>query len=269
MPGQTTEFYVILIIGTILALMLVGFIVTILFLYQRRQQRQEKEIEQMKARYDQEVLRTQLEMQEITFKEISQELHDNIGQMLSVVKLTLAGLPLEKDHKAYEPTQTSRQMLNKAIADLADLNKNLHSDRIAHVGLSEAIKFNVDQIRRNGLLNINMEVSGMEYFLEEQKQIFLFRMYQEIINNILKHAKATNVMVNLDYDSLNKFAMIVNDNGVGFDVVTKKNLVNSKSGVGLKSLHNRASMIGAQVEISSAQGQGTTVKVELPIELRT
>lgn len=269
MPASSTEFFIILVIGSVLALMLVGFIVTILLLYQRRQQRQEKEMEEMRAQYDKELLRAQLEMQEATLKEISQELHDNIGQVLSVVKLTLAGLPLEKEHRAYEPVQGSRQMLNKAIADLADLNKSLHTDRIANIGLTEAIRFNVESIRRNGLVEIDMETTGLEYFLEEQKQIFLFRMYQEVINNILKHAKARRVKVRLDYDSIDKFAMIIRDDGVGFDVASKKNSVNSKSGVGLKSLYNRAQMIGGEVDIQSKAGEGTTVKVELPVELRT
>src|ERR1700749_1667879 len=119
MPGPN-QIYVIILIGIGFALLLVGFIVTTLFLYQRRQHRQEQQLARVKDLYQQELLRSQLEIQETTFKTIAQELHDNIGQVLSVVKLSLSILPLEKDHAAYESVQNSRQMLNKIIYDMAD-----------------------------------------------------------------------------------------------------------------------------------------------------
>src|SRR5579859_6465707 len=110
MSPQNQEIYVLILIGIALALLLVGFIVTMILLYQRRQQRQEQQLASMKDQYDKEVLQSQLEIQEETFKTIAQELHDNLGQVLSVVKLSLSILPLEKDHPAYESVQNSRQM---------------------------------------------------------------------------------------------------------------------------------------------------------------
>ena len=89
MSDQNRQIYVIILIGIVLALVLVGFIVIILFLYQRKQHRQEKQLAEIKIQYEQELLRSQLEMQESTFKFVAQELHDNIGQVLSVIKLSL------------------------------------------------------------------------------------------------------------------------------------------------------------------------------------
>ena len=133
MPPQNQEIYVIILIATALALLLVGFIVTSLFLYQRRQHRQEQQLVRMKDEYQQELLRSQLEIQETTFKTIAMELHDNIGQVLSVVKLSLSILPLEKNHSAYESVLNSREMLNKVIYDMGNLTKSLHTDRIAQI----------------------------------------------------------------------------------------------------------------------------------------
>ena len=79
MSPQTQEIYIVILIATALALLLVGFIVTSLFLYQRRQHRQEQQLVRMKDEYQQELLRSQLEIQETTFKTIAMELHDNIG----------------------------------------------------------------------------------------------------------------------------------------------------------------------------------------------
>src|ERR1700753_2141252 len=121
MPAQTQEIYIVILIATAMALLLVGFIVTSLFLYQRRQHRQEQQLTRMKDEYQQELLRSQLESQETTFKTIAQQLPDNIGRVRCVVKLSLSILPLEKDHPAFESVQASRQMLNKVIFDMGNL----------------------------------------------------------------------------------------------------------------------------------------------------
>ena len=265
MQDQNKEIYVIILVGGILALLLVGFIVTILFLYQRKQHRQEQEIVRIKKEFDQELLTTQLEIQEGTFKTIGQELHDNIGQVLSVVKLSLAILPIEKEDPIYEGVYNIRQMLNKAIFDLADLTKSLHSDRIAQIGLSEAIRFEVETLKKAGLLQISFEAPMDEPVADSKKAIFLFRIFQENINNILKHSKATRVDVAISVSDKSLFLMKIRDNGVGFNVSEKKDTRSSASGVGLKSMVNRAKLIGGEISFQSAPGNGTTVTVALPL----
>jgi two-component system NarL family sensor kinase len=266
MPAQNQEVYVIILIATALALLLVGFIVISLFLYQRRQHRQEQQLVRMKDEYQQELLRSQLEIQESTFKTIAMELHDNIGQVLSVVKLSLSILPLEKDHSAYESVQNSREMLNKVIYDMGNLTKSLHTDRIAQIGLVEAMRFDLESLRRTGLLEVDFSVTGNEYRLEDQRSIFLYRMFQEMLNNILKHSKATRVNIVVNYSIDNKFVLKVEDNGVGFDIEKKRTQASSSSGIGLKSMTNRASLIGAEISVQSQPGKGTSIKVELPLE---
>jgi two-component system, NarL family, sensor kinase len=264
MPTQNQEIYFVTIIGIILGLLLVGFIVTILFLYQRRQQKQEQEIDRMKDMYEKEALRSQLEIQENTFKTIAQELHDNIGQMLSVTKLSLSVLPLEKDHNAFEPVQSSLQLLNKAILDLSHLTKGLHSDRITQVGLTESIRFELYALRKAGILQANFHKEGEEVEFGEQKSIFLFRIFQESLNNILKHAQATEVHVNLVYAG-SMFTLEITDNGVGFSVEDKTQKASATASVGLKSLFNRAKLIGADMTMTSTPGTGTTILIELPL----
>ena len=266
MQDQGQELYVVVLLGMVLALLLVGFILFLLFLYQKRQHRQEKEMVRMKQEYEQEVLRSQLEMQEATFKTIAQELHDNIGQVLSVVKLSLSILPLEAQHPAYESVQNSRQMLNKIIYDMADLTKSLHTDRISQIGLIEAIRFDLESLRRTGLVEVGFSVEGEEVAFESQKAIFLFRMFQEMINNILKHSKATHVNIAVNYSIDDKFVLRVEDNGVGFDPEKKQVTASSSSGIGLKSMTNRARLIGGEITIQSQPGKGTVIKVELPLE---
>jgi two-component system, NarL family, sensor kinase len=265
MQNQNPEIYFVTIIGIILGLLLVGFIVTILFLYQRRQQRQEQEMVKVKDMYEKEALRSQLEIQENTFKVIAQELHDNIGQMLSVAKLSLSVLPVEKDHVAFEQLQNSQQILNKAIVDLSDLTKGLYTDRISEVGLGESIKFEIYTLRSTGVVKIQFHQEGTEVAFNEQNSIFLFRIFQEALNNTLKHAKATEIIVTLKYGE-DAFTLEMNDNGIGFDLAKKQQSATSYSGVGLKSMFNRAKLIGANISIDSEYGKGTIILIELPLK---
>ena len=260
---QNPEIYFVITIGILLGVLLVGFIVTMLFLYKQKQKRQEQEMAGIKDKYEREALRSQLEIQENTFKTISQELHDNIGQLLSVVKLSLSAMPIEKEHPAYELSNHSRSVLNKAIIDLSDLTKSMHTDRINDVGLVESMRFELNTIKNAGLLQARFFVKGTEFHLPEQKAIFLFRIFQEILNNTLKHSRATQITVNLNYSD-DTFVLEMEDNGAGFNTVEKQNSASSSKGVGLKSMFNRAQLIGADIIINSEAGKGTRVTVSLP-----
>ena len=266
MSAKDSEIYVIILIGMLLAFFLFGFILTILFTYRRKQFRQKQEMTRMKDQYERELLRSQLEIQESTLKSIALELHDNIGQVLSVIKLWMAILPIEKEHPAYEGVQSSREMLNKVIFDMADLTKSLHTDRITDIGLSQAIRFEVETLLKTGMLEINYSSKGNEGYLDGQKSIFLFRIFQEVMNNTLKHAKATRVDISITF-SERLFRLNVSDNGVGFNPELKKTEAKGSSGLGLKSMVNRARLIGAEIAINSQAGVGTNVTVELPLEL--
>jgi signal transduction histidine kinase len=264
MQDQNKEIYFVIFMGTLLAFLLVGFILSMFFFYQRKRQKQERELIRLKEEYEQEVLRSQLEIQETTMNTLAQELHDNIGQTLSVIKLWMSMVPIEKDHEAYEGVQNSKEMLHKVIRDIADLTKSLHTERITDIGLSEAINFDLASIRRAGILKINFEALGEEFHFPDQKSVFIFRMYQEMMHNIIKHSQATHVMVSLVYSGNDTFAMTIQDDGVGFDVQQKKDSGSGSSGLGLKSMRNRAKMIGADLSIQSEPGKGTIMSVSVP-----
>jgi signal transduction histidine kinase len=173
--------------------------------------------------------------------------------------------PIDKDHEAFEGVQNSKEMLQKTIRDMADLTKSLHTDRIADIGLNEAINFDLASIRRTGLLKIQFDTDGEEFHFPDQKSIFIFRMYQEMMNNILKHSQATHVMVSVVYSRSDTFVLTITDDGVGFDVQQKKESGSGSSGLGLKSMRNRAKMIGADLAIQSEPGRGTKISVTVPL----
>jgi len=265
MRDTNQQIYFVIFMGTLLAFLLVGFILAMFFFYQRRRQKQERELIRLKEEYEQEALRSQLEIQESTMKTIAQELHDNVGQSLSVIKLWMSMAPIAPEHEAYEGVQNSKEMLQKVIREMADLTKSLHTDRITDIGLSEAINFDLISIRRAGILKINFEAEGEEFHFPDQQSIFIFRMYQEMMNNIIKHSRAAHVNVSLFYQGNDTFVMKIRDDGVGFDVQEKKDSGSGSSGLGLKSMRNRAKMIGADLAIESEPGKGTTISIKVPL----
>jgi two-component system, NarL family, sensor kinase len=265
MQNQNQEIYFVILIGTLLAFLLVGFILAMIFFYQRRRQKQERELIRLRKEYEQEVLRSQLEIQESTMKTIAQELHDNIGQSLSVIKLWMSMAPIEENHAAYEGVQSSKEMLYKVIRDMADLTKSLHTDRISDIGLSEAIRFDLVSIRRAGSLKIDYQTEGEEFHFTDQKSIFIFRMYQEMMNNIMKHSQAVHVKVSIVYAGNDSFVLTIADDGIGFDVQKKRQSGNGSSGLGLKSMENRAKMIDADLSILSEPGKGTAITITVPL----
>ena len=97
------------------------------------------------------------------------------------------------------------------------------------------------------------------------KSIFIFRMYQEMMNNIMKHSHATHVRVSVRYSNRDHLVLAIEDDGVGFDVKQKKDSSNGSSGLGLKSMRNRAKMIGADLSIQSEPQKGTLITVHVPL----
>jgi signal transduction histidine kinase len=130
----------------------------------------------------------------------------------------------------------------------------------------EAIKYELQMLQKMKLFDTSFNSPEDYFHFDEQKEIFLFRMFQEIMNNIIKHAKAKLVMVNIECPDEHKFKLIISDDGVGFNVTEKQLTTSSSAGVGLKSIINRAKLIGASVKIDSAVGKGSSFTVELSLQ---
>ncbi len=262
MQDQNQEILFIIAIGILIALLLVGFIITMLFFYQRRQNRQEKEIAALTEQYQKELLASQLEMQDSTMKQIGVELHDNIKQQLVVVTTSLRYLPLDVSSDIYSTIKEIREEINGIINDIGMLSHSLHSDRVAQVGLLDSIDQEIYKFSRIKNIELKYNCQVRYNYYDGQVSTFIFRMFQEFLQNILKHAKATEVNIDIFDNENNEFVIRVKDNGVGFNTSNRQKL---SSGLGLNNIYNRAKLIGATINIESLLGNGTTVSLLLPI----
>lgn len=211
----------------------------------------------MKSQFEQELLQTQIEIQEQTLKTISQEIHDNVGQVLSLAKLNLNTFEANPEGKL----KNTKELVSKAINDLRDLSRSLHGDKIAEIGLQEALTNELRVLQNTGQFETQLKVTGETYKLEPQKEMVLYRIVQEALHNSVKHAKAARLQVFVNYQPA-LFILTITDDGRGFDL---SGLQFSKTGIGLKSMNNRAALIGGKFSIDSAAGKGTSISIEIPV----
>jgi two-component system, NarL family, sensor kinase len=247
------------IVTTSVILLMAVFIILFVAQQLRRKQKHLLEKQQLQAQYQQDLLNTQLEIQEQILKTISGEIHDNIGQTLSLAKLNLNTLLLQKDDTDRKKVDTALEQVSKAINDLRDLGRSLHGDKITEIGLEEAIAGQLKIIQNSSKFTTSLNITGTPYPLEPRQEMVLFRMAQEIINNALKHSKARHIAVTLAFTPAGSI-LSVSDDGVGFDA---RQLDASKTGIGLTNLYSRAALINAKVCLQSSPGIGTTISVEI------
>lgn len=262
MQKESQEIIITLIGGTITFLLLGAWMISFLFLYRRRHRRHLQEKEQLRLSYERELLQTQLEIQEQTFKNISQEIHDNIGQMLSLAKLNLATMDIAQPVGLEQKIDDSKKLVSQAIQDLRNLSHGLSTDYIADLGLVRAIEHELEMIRKSGTCETVLEMEGASYPLDKQIELILYRIIQETLNNIIKHAASQKIIIHLRYGP-KEFTLSIIDNGKGFDLTPLTD--NSSFGLGIKNMHSRAQLIGAGFQISSTLEKGTSVIISLPV----
>jgi signal transduction histidine kinase len=259
-----SDITLIIISGTLLLLLVASFVTSFLFLYQRRQNAYIQEKEELKNLYQQEILKAQLEMKEQTLYTVAQEIHDNIGQILSLVKLNLNTVVLEESSPAAQKVSATKGLVSKAIQDLRNLSKTLNSEHVSHQKLSHSLQHELDLIGRTGTCLTQLQVEGTEKSLDPQKQLIIFRIVQESLNNIIKHAQAQHISVILQYLA-GRLHLSIQDDGTGFDkTLLQQNNARDK-GTGLRNMHNRAQLIGATFQINSQPGKGTLIQLSLPV----
>ena len=240
-------------------------IIMLVLVHQKKQVQYFREREQLKIMFEKEMLETQLEIQEQTFKNISQEIHDNIGQVLSLVKLNINTMNGEDAAALNEKITDSKHLISKAIHDLRDLSKSLNTDYVTEMGLNRSVKYELKMIQRTGIYDVQFKTTGKQYRLDQQEELIFFRIVQEALHNIIKHAKATTITVEMIFE-LQIFTLKITDDGAGFEA-GKLQLNNYNGlGLGIRNMRNRAKMINTEFTIISKPAKGTSVMLMLALQ---
>lgn len=257
--NNTDDLIMAVVITTILFFLMVAFIVSYFVIYRRKKQEHLFEIKIAKEEFQKQLLQSQLEIQEQTFDHISQEIHDNVGQVMSLAKVQLS---IMKETNNLDMVDEVKENISKALTDLRDIAKSLSSERIRSMSIVDAVRIETERINKSGIIYATVSCEGEERKTAEQKKQILFRMIQECLQNIIKHAQASEVNLQFYYlpDMLD---VIVRDNGKGFDV---NQAMGNSTGLGLQNIKIRASLIGAELAIESTLDKGSTITIKMPHE---
>jgi len=258
MLTKNQEIFNTIELASIFFILLITIIIVTAILYYNRRRIHKVDI----SNFQSMLLQSRLEVQEQTLTNISREIHDNITQVLSFVKLNLAMAGSVNESEKQFKIDESRELVAQTINDLRNLSKSLSVEHIAHLGLVKTIEIEVDRINNSGLLQIELIIEGDNYSLGEQRELVLFRIFQETLNNTLKHANARHLKISLQY-SKQLFTLSLEDDGKGFS----PHELSNELGSGLKNMQNRAALIGAVANINSSPGRGCRIKIILnPLE---
>jgi len=229
---------------------------TLLFYFQftRKKQRLQLNQQLLEKRYQQELLEVGMEVQEHTFQHISQDIHDSVGQMLSLAKLNLSILAMEHQHLS---TVTEiRDQISEAIHQLRQISMGFQGDQLLEKGLLHGIEFLLHQMRKTGLFHIQLDAEMDWIAINKNDSVFIYRIFQELMQNIIRHSGATEISISIQ-QSPEQYLFFVRDNGHGFSINNR----NPGNGIGLRSIQQRAALIGAQLSIESKPDQGTLVSI--------
>jgi len=265
MQALADEIFIVIGI-TLLMLLITSFVVVFIFIHRSQYNKHLKEKEEIKNAFQQEILKAQLEMQEQPLHTISQEIHDNIGQVLSLAKLNLNTILLADDNPSASKINNTKELVGKAIQDLRNLSKSLNTDHISQKKLSESLQFELDMIGKTGIFKTNLTVEGTEEPVDPQKQLIIYRIVQEALQNIIKHAKAGYISIGLKYLP-DQLIMRIQDDGTGFDLAAVQNSDLKEKGTGIGNMYHRAKLMGANISIESQLGKGTLTQLSLPTKL--
>jgi signal transduction histidine kinase len=233
---------------------LVVFVVMFFIAFQRRKNRFLIERLEAQQRFKEELANSQLEIQEQTFKNIAWELHDNVGQLLSVANLQLNMLMNAPSEKIKDQIKETKDVIVATVEEVRSLSKTLNTDVILNNGLVKSIEVELERFNRLNFLQTELRIEGHEQTLKNEDEIFIFRIVQEFFSNVIKHARANKLFVHLYYKNDN-LEITVSDDGGGFD--TKQTRFSS----GLQNMKSRAELIGAKFELNSKIGEGTTLLI--------
>lgn len=253
---QRDEILITILGGSAILLFLGLTLIFLIIIYRKKQKEYFQQKELLQESFRKELLTAQLETQEHTFHSLSQELHDNIGQVLSLAKLNMSVIELNSKGSMDESISQTKNLLNTAINDLRDISKTLNTDYVKEKDLAESIERELAMLRRTRKFEADMQVAGLPFFVSAERRLILYRIIQESLNNIVKHAGATFITVALEYTKA-ELSISIKDNGNGFDTEQMP------KGVGLLNINHRAAMIDSTVIVNSTPGQGTTVLIRV------
>jgi signal transduction histidine kinase len=259
MEPTLSEFTILFSIATGGMLLLALAIVFFVIFYQKKMLQARLHQQQMETEFQQKMLLASLESQESERQRLAGELHDSIGAMLSTIRLSVLTLSRNEGLNK-ESVEQTKKMIDDTIDSVRRISRDLMPSILEKFGLMHAITEMCQQYTTVSGIPIPFTKNGKEVPLDKAKEIMLFRLVQELINNAMKHSQGTVINVSATWGD--QLTIMVEDDGIGFNSDEKNT---SLSGLGLFNMQNRARIIGAEFSYAPEWQKGTRAIITLPL----
>lgn len=245
-------------IGIFLVLVLSVVVLFILYNYRNKHRLHSEKVKQMEQSQQVASLQSMINGQESERTRIARDLHDGLGGLFSTVKMLLSTLEHENENlKQNTLFKKSYSLVDAATVELRDIAHNMMPEVLTKLGLINAVKDLADTISAGKSLKVTVEVYGLNERLAADKEVIMFRIIQELLNNCIKHANATEVIIQFIKDE-NRLSVVVEDNGQGFNIEAKDNKIHS----GIETIKNRVNYLKGTLTIDSQKGKGTSIMMD-------
>lgn len=246
--------------GAIILWLLLALAVLYAYNQQKKRKIADQEVDSLLQRQELALITTRQEAEDRERNRIARDLHDELGSMLTIIKMHFESLHSRIDKMEKEALgqyQSANELLEKAFHSIRSIARDLQS--LDHLGLKEALASLVNNIQGNKKLSVELATYGLEERMDRKLEYELFKIVQTLVSNVLKHSEATRLSIQVNrFDSL--VNVMVEDNGVGFDPENAR----KADGIGLNSVEIRADSLGGTMRIDSAKGKGATILVDIP-----
>jgi signal transduction histidine kinase len=213
-----------------------------------------------------ELFRRVVAAQESERQRIARDLHDETGQSLTAIGMGLRGLSGKLSARNKEALGTLHKLESLTADSLRELQRLISDLRPSHLddlGLSAALRWYAGKIQEHSSILIRVDIAGEEKDLDDAMKITIFRIIQESLNNVIKHAQASHVNIHLQFEEKN-VRISVRDNGIGFDPDQAQMKRAGRQSLGLAGMEERAALVGGVVSIQSGTNYGTEVEALIP-----
>jgi len=231
--------------------------------YRSRQKLQQARIDELETEKQLTATEAVLKGEEQERTRLAKDLHDGLGGMLSGIKYSLSNMKgnLIMTPDNAQAFERSIDMLDSSIKEMRRVAHNMMPEILVRYGLDTALKDFCNEIDRSGVIRTSYQSIGMDKVeLEQTASVTIYRIVQELVNNVIKHARAKTALVQLHYSGQEKLlAVTVEDDGKGFDAV----MLERSDGIGWSNIRNRVEFLKGKIDIKSAPGKGTSVLIEI------
>jgi two-component system NarL family sensor kinase len=255
--SSRTKLLIVVFMGVLLLLSVSGYAYTRMLKSRKQKEMDDAIIKEKELRS-----KSIIEAEEKERVRIAKDLHDGVAQTMTAAKMQLEHFidSIQGDERVSDSLQNAFDLIREAATEVRAVSHSMVPNALLKSGLVAALRDFVHRVSSEKL-KVNLIVHGLNDRLDENVETVVYRVLQELVNNVIKHAQATEITIQLIHEAT-ELSIMVEDNGVGFDIHT----LSDKAGIGLKNITSRIEYLNGHVHFDSSLGNGTTAMIEIPLD---